>query len=432
MMSRSMEELFTKGEALKGVRILDITRIIMGPWAATLLAQLGAEVIHGEIPGAGDLLIRAVAPQGVLPRNLSPGMMCSNANKYNIAVDMHKPEGIEIIKRLAASSEIVMENFKPGTFDKWGIGYRQLREIKPDIIYVSMQGFGNWGSLSNRPSYDAYAQGISGLAEITGFQDAMGVKSSAWIGDFLSGTVAAFYTLAALYYKRKTGKGQFIDISQAEVLLRFMDWTWLYGYLKGKKRERFGNRDMAVVPSCIVRTSDGFAALGGFSENEFEGLCTSMGRADLLEFKEIEKRPFGAERIYVAIEGWAGGKETNDILALGEKYGFAVAKVMNAEDIHGSKHFNDRKAVWKFDDPLWGDLCYPFALHLGETPGRIRWSIRPVGFDNEYVLRKVLGLPPADVCALYEKGVVGKWSEQLPFSCPPVGWDGQKGLLFKE
>jgi crotonobetainyl-CoA:carnitine CoA-transferase CaiB-like acyl-CoA transferase len=432
MTFRSMEELFEKGEALKGVRILDITRIILGPWASTLLAELGAEVIHVEIPGPGDLLIRAVAPQGQFPRNISPGMMCASANKYYLALDMHKPEGIDLIKKLAASSDIIMENFKPGTFDKWAIGYRQLQTLNPEIVYLSMQGFGNWGSLSSRPSYDAYAQGISGLAEITGFPDAMGVKSSAWIGDFLSGTVAAFYTMAALYYRKKTGKGQFIDLSQADVLMRCMDWTWLYGFLKKKGRERFGNRDMAVVPSCIVRVEDGFMALAGFSEPEFEGLCLAMDRSDLLAYKPIDKRLVDAGKIYEAIEAWARTKKTAEILELGEKHGFAVAQVMNVKDLHQNPHFNQRQSIWKFDDPLWGDLCYPMALHLAETPGRIRWSMRPVGFDNEYVLRKIVGCSASEVAALYENGVVGKWSEQMIFAGPPAGWDGQQGLLFRE
>ena len=307
-----------------------------------------------------------------------------------------------------------------------------MKEVRPDIVYLSMQGFGNWGSLSSRPSYDAYAQGITGLAEITGFPDAMGVKSSAWIGDFLSGTIAAFYTLTALYHRKKTGRGQFIDLSQAEVLLRCMDWTWLYGFLKDKKRERFGNRDMAIVPSCIVKASDGFAALAGFSEKEFEGLCIAMKNSDLLEYKPIEKRLLNAGLIYNAIERWAADRKVDEILDSGERHGFAVAKVMNVEDIYKSRHFNERKAVWKFDDPLWGDLCYPFALHLSETPGRIRWSMRPVGFDNEYVLRKILGISSEEVRALYEKGVVGKWNEQMPFASPPPDWDGQKGLFFKE
>jgi crotonobetainyl-CoA:carnitine CoA-transferase CaiB-like acyl-CoA transferase len=432
MMSRTLEELFAKPEALKGVRILDITRIILGPWASTLLAELGAEVIHVEGPGPGDMLVRPVGPQGQFPRNLSPGMMCANANKYHVAVDMHKPEGLDIIKKLAATSDIVMENFKAGTFDKWGVGYRQIREIKPDTIYVSMQGFGNWGSLSARPSYDAYAQAITGLAEITGFPDAMGVKSSAWIGDFLSGTLASFYTLAALYHRNKTGRGQFIDLSQAEVLIRCMDWTWIYDFLKGKKRERFGNRDMAIVPACVVAAQDGFAAMAGFSEEEFERLCTALNRKDLLVYRDLAKRFDGTEQIYVALEDWAKGQTVEQIIETGEQHGFPAARVMNVEQIYKSRHYNERRTVWKFDDPLWDDLCYPMALHLEDTPGRIRWSIRPVGFDNEYVLRKVLGLSAEEIQGLYDVDAIGKWDPKFPFASPPPDWDGEKGLLFKE
>ncbi len=431
-MEKSRSVFFQKKEALKGVRVLDLTRIILGPWASTLLAEMGAEVIHVEVPGSGDVLVRPVAPWGDFPRGISPGMMCSNANKFYIGLDMRKEEGKKIIRELAAKSDILIENFKPGTFDRWGIGYRQLKELNPGLIYLSLQGFGNWGSLSDRPSYDAYAQGITGLAEITGFEDSMATKSSAWIGDFLTGTYAAFVAMIALFYRKRTGRGQFIDISQAELLMRCMDWTWLFNHVAKKRRGRFGNRDVAVVPSCIVRVKDGFAALGAWTPREYEGLVKEMGREDLLEYRELDKRHEGAEAIYEAIEKWASGLTVKDFLEAGERGGFAVAKVMNAKDLHESPHFNQRRAVWKFDDPIWGDLCYPFALHLEETPGRIKWSMRPVGFDNEYVLRKILGYPGEVVSELYEKGVVGKWDEKIPFACPPPDWDGESGLTFKE
>ena len=425
------EELFEKGEALKGVRVLDITRIIYGPWAANLLADMGAEVIHVEIPGGGDTLIRLVTPQGQFPRNLSPGMMCCNTNKYFVAIDMHKPEGLELVRKLAAKSDVVMENFKPGTFDRWGIGYRQLREINPEIIYVSMQGFGNWGPFWQRPSYDAYAQGITGLAEITGFPDAIGVKSQAWIGDFLSGTIAAYLTLVALYYRKKTGKGQFIDLSQAEVLIRAMDWTWIYIGLTGKNRERFGNRDVAVVPSGIMQCKDGFVAIAAFKPEEYEGLCEAMGREDLLDFVEFRERFKHSEEIYAAIEEWCGNLTVGEVVEEGIKNGFPAAELNNTEKIHRNEHFNERGAVWKFNDPLWGDLCYPFALHgLSKTPGRIKWSMRSVGFDNEYVFKRVLGLSDEELEKLYDKRVIGKWNPAIPATGPPPDWDGKSGLFF--
>ena len=232
-----VKEVFEKPEPLKGIRVLDVTRIIYGPWAATILASLGAEVIHVEIPGSGDQLVRAVTPRGIFPRNLSPGMACANLNKYFVAIDLHKPEGRDLLKKLAARSDVIMENFKAETFDRWGIGYRQLTQINPRLIYVSMQGFGNWGPMMDRPSYDAYAQGITGLAEITGFREGMALKTQAWIGDFLSGTIAAYLTLVAIHHRDRTGKGQFIDLAQSEVLMRAMDWTWIYIGITGKNRE---------------------------------------------------------------------------------------------------------------------------------------------------------------------------------------------------
>lgn len=406
---------------LEGVRVLDVTRIIYGPWAATLLALLGAEVIHVEMPKSGDTLIRLVSPGGVFPRNLSPGMMCCNANKYFVAIDMRREEGRELIRKLAARCDVLMENFKPGTFDRWGIGYRQLSEINPRLIYVSMQGFGNWGELWERPSYDAYAQGITGLAEITGFEEAIPVKSQAWIGDFLSGTIAAFTTLAALYWRNKSGKGQFIDMSQAEVLMRAMDWTWLYISLTGENRKRYGNRDPAVVVSCIARAKDGFVAIAAVRDDEYLALCKAIGREDLEKFVNYEKRVENFEEIYNAIEDWAKNKSVEEILRKAEESGFAASRVMNSKNIYESEHYRRRNAVQIFFDPIYEELCYPFALHFSNADLKVLWSMRPVGFDNEHVFRRILGLSEEELRLLYEKEVIGKWDERIPTTAPPEG-----------
>ena len=431
MVDLKLMEVAKKREALKGVRVLSITRIIYGPWAATLLGLMGAEVIHIEFPGSGDVLIRGVSPGGSFPRGLSPGMMCANANKYFIAVNIKHPKGKKIVEELVAISDVLIENFKAGTFDKWGIGYRQLREINPGLVYVSLQGFGNWGSLSDRPSYDAYAQGITGLAEITGFPDAIPLKAQAWIGDFLSGTVAAYLTLVALYYRNRTGKGQFIDLSQAEVLIRAMDWTWVYMGLTDKNRERTGNRDYAVIPSLIAKAKDGFVAIAAFEKGEFEALCEAMGNSELKMYSEYEKRFENAEKIYEAIETWAAKLSVSEIEKTAYEYGFSASKVMNSKDIYEDLHFNSRKAVWKFIDPLWDDLAYPNPLAgLEKTPSKVKWSMRPVGFDNEHVLTRILGYTEEEIKELYEEKVIGKWDKNFPATAPPEGWDGKKGLFY--
>ncbi|BAT71579.1 L-carnitine dehydratase/bile acid-inducible protein F [Thermosulfidibacter takaii ABI70S6] len=423
--------IFSKPDALKGIRVISFTRIIYGPWATTLLGMMGAEVIHIEMPGSGDLLIRGVSPGGSFPRGLSPGMMCANSNKYHIAVDVRHPQGKKIFRELVAISDVLVENFKAGTFDEWGIGYRQLSQINPCLIYASLQGFGNWGSLSDRPSYDAYAQGVTGLAEITGFPDAIPLKSQAWIGDFLSGTMAAYLILVALYYRQKSGKGQFIDLSQAEVLIRAMDWTWLYIYLTGKNRERTGNRDYAVVPSLVAKAKDGFVAISAFEKREYRALCKAMGNDELLKFEDYEERFKNADLIYQSIEEWAKDRSVDEILKLSKEYDFAASKVMNSKDIYEDLHYNSRKAVWKFMDPLWDDLTYPNPLsNLEKTPGKVKWSIRPVGFDNEHVLGRILGYSKSEIEELYNEGVIGKWDENYPATAPPADWDGKKSLFY--
>ncbi len=395
--------------ALSNIRVVSATRIIYGPWLTSLLALMGAEVIHIEMPGSGDLLIRAVSPGGIFPRNLGLGAVAPNVNKYHVAIDIRHPKGKRIIQELVSISDVLVENFKPGTFDSWGIGYRDLSKINKKLVYISLSGFGNWGELSDRPSYDAYAQGITGLAEITGFKEAMPLKAQAWIGDFLSGTVGAFLVAVALHYRNKAGEGQFIDLSQSEVLIRVMDWTWLYIHLTGKERERTGNRDYATVPSLITKAKDGFIAIGAFEKREFIGLCKATGIEELSKYEDYTERLKNADRIYELIEEWAREKKIEEIEELAVKYGFMVGRVMNSRDIYHDPHYLSRKSVFFYNDPIYGNLVQPNPLSsLEKTPAIVRWTVRPVGIDNEHVLSRILGYTQSEIEELYKEGVIGK------------------------
>lgn len=416
--------------ALKNTRVISLTRIIYGPWLTTLLAIMGAEVIHIEMPASGDLLIRAVSP-GAFPRGLSLGATAPNANKYHVAIDIRHPKGKKILQELVAVSDVFVENFKPGTLDSWGIGYVDMSKIKPDIIYISLSGFGNWGELCERPSYDAYAQGVTGLAEITGFPDAIPLKSQAWIGDFLSGTVGAFLVASALYYRNKTGEGQFIDLAQSEVLIRVMDWTWLYIYLTGKDRERTGNRDYAVIPSLIAKAKDGFIAIGAFEKREYLALCDAMNSEELKEYVDFPARFKNADKIYETIEKWVSDKKIEEIEELALKYGFMVGRVMNSKDIYEDPHYRSRGVVALFDDPIYGDMVMPNPLgNLQKTPAKIKWTVRPVGIDNEHVLTRILGYHQDEIDELYKEGAIGKWDPKFPGTSPPENWDGISGLFY--
>lgn len=423
-------KIFEKPEALENVRVLELSNVVLGPAAADFLAEFGAEVIKVELPNIGDVM-RYVTPEFFLYNNLSPGFEEQNHNKYHVAIDLRKPEGRELIYKLVKKCDVVIENFRPGTLDRWGIGYRQLSKIKPDIIYLALSGFGQWGRNALRVSYDAVAQAESGLMYITGFPDRDPIKCGVWILDFSTSITGAIAVVAALLYRKRTGKGQFIDISQVETAIRWMDWTWVYIGITGKDRNRCGNRDLAIVPSNVYKCKDGFVAIAAFTEDEFLGLCDAMAREDLKKYADPLERlkPENSEIIDKAIAAWVSSLSSDELEKLSRKYGFACSAVLSPRDVYESQHFRDRKTVWIFEDHLFGEVAEVQSVKMSETPGRIKWVARPVGFDNEYVFIKLLGLSKEEIKALENKGVIGKWGEAKSTQ-PPDNWDGRKGLFF--
>lgn len=424
------EKIFEKDEALENVRVLDLSNVVLGPAVGDFLAEFGAEVIKVELPYVGDVM-RNVTPSFFLYNNLSPGFEEQNHNKYHIAIDLRKPEGKELIYRLIKKCDVLIENYRPGTTDRWGIGYRQLCKIKPDLIYLALSGFGQWGENALRVSYDAVAQAESGLMYITGFPEREPIKCGVWILDFSTSITGAIAVVAALIHRKKTGEGQFIDVSQAETAIRWLDWTWVYIGLTGNDRERIGNRDYALVPSNLYKCKDGYIALTAFSEKEFEGLCNAMGKEDLKTFKDpIERlKPENSEIIDAVVAEWCSRLTVQEVDEYGKKFGFASSPVLTPKDVYESKHFRERKTVWIFEDHLFGEVAEVQSVKLSETPGRIKWVARPVGFDNEFVFVKILGMSVNEIKELEKRGVIGKWGDSKS-SQPPDNWDGRSGLFF--
>jgi succinyl-CoA---D-citramalate CoA-transferase len=430
-----LARVYEKPEALRGLRVLELTTLVLGPATADYLAEFGAEVIKVELPPTGDTM-RYVPPEGYFWRNVCLGFTPCNHSKYQIAIDLHKPEGTDLFKRLAAKSDILVENLRAGTMDRWGLGYRQLSELNPGLIYLAANGFGQWGPFSQgRASYDLLAQAVSGMAAITGFSGRTPMKSGIYLGDFFGALMNCNAILSALRYREKTGQGQFIEYSQGEGLMRILDWTWVYQGLTGQERGRYGNRDMAICPSDIVRCQDGFVAIAAAGDEEFRALCEGMGKPELAEdprFATLEARlkPENGDALLATIREWAAGKTQAEIDGLGAEHGFAAAPVATAKDHFESEHWRARGSVWQLDDPLYGDMVeYGPAPKLSETPGRIKWSAKPVGWHNHYVLAHVLGLKPSQIDQLVEQGVVGRWANRVGAK-PPDDWVEGEGEAF--
>ncbi len=423
-----------KPEALRGIRVLDLSVIYFGPATADFLGELGAEVIKVEMPGQGDVT-RILGNASFFWKNISVAFFCANHSKYHVGIDMHRAAGQELIRQLAARSDVLVENFKAGTLEeKFGIGYRQLSQVNPRLIYVANTGFGQWGPFSRgRASYDGLAQAVSGLTAITGAGE-VPTKIGNYLGDWFGASMSALGVLAALRWRDRTGEGQFVEMAQCEGLLRAMDWTWLYAGLTGRDRAKAGNGDHVFSPAGVYRCSDGYVALVAGTDREFRSLCRLIGRPAFgkdprFATRDARRKTGHARALDEALGAWCAGRTRAHVEVAARKAGIAAAPVMTAKDQIGDAHFRARRTVWEHDDPVYGSMveCGP-APKLSETPARIKWAGKPVGFHNEFVLKRILGLGDERIQQLYADGAVGRWAEGRRGAAPPEGWKGE-GML---
>ncbi len=424
-----------KPSPLKDIKVLEVCTMLLGPMGPALLAQLGAEVIRCEIPPMGDST-RSLNPFGWFLKDQSPLLLHINQNKYWLGLDLHKREARRIFCELAAKCDIVENNFRPGVMEEWEIGYRQIRAINPGIIFLSKSGYGQWGQYAreNRPSNDGASQALSGYSWMSRFPGQTPLKMRAYIGDNYGAMSAEVAVLAALHYRDRTGKGQFIEFSQTENILRTMSWTWPYIQLSGRKAEPAGNRDVSVCPADTFRCiDDTFVALAAAAPEEFKGLCKAMDKPQLAEdprFRDhiTRLKEENATAVLKIIADWARTKRPEEIEALAEQHGFAASHLFTARDLVENEHFRARDFWTEIDDALIGKYHnYEFPVKMSGTPPQTRWSVRPVGFDNEFILKSLLGKNDEQIRQLYEAGALGKWADAQGRR-PPPDWDGKAGL----
>lgn len=425
----------SKSSPLEGIRVLEVCTMLLGPIGPALLAQLGAEVIRCEFPPMGDVT-RSLNPFGWFFKDQSPLLLHINQGKYWVGLDLHTTEGQQTFCELAAQCDIVENNFRPGVMEHWNIGFRKIREINPGIIFLSKNGYGEWGRYAreNRPSNDGASQALSGYSYMSRFPGQTPLKIRAYIGDNYGGMVAEVAVLAALHYRDRTGKGQFIEFSQTENVMRTMSWIWPYQQITGKAPKPAGNRDVSICPADTFRSSDGiFVALAASTPEEFKGLCTAMGKPELAEdprFKDHLNRlkEENAVAILKIISDWVRTRRADEIEALAERHGFAATHLYTAKDLVENEHYRARDFRTEIDDPMYGRYRnYEFPVKMSETPPKTKWSVRPVGFDNEFVMKKFLGKSNEEIQKLYDAGALAKWKDTQGRR-PPPGWDGKAGL----
>ncbi len=424
-----------KTEILKGIRVLDFSHVIFGPTATRLLAQYGAEVIKLELPFHGDLW-RPATYWGKYWKHSNPLWHFVTQNKYFLGLDLKKPEAKEIIYRLAETADVVAENFAAGTAEAWGVGYTRISEINPKIIYLSCSTYGQYGPLRFYPGWDLLAQAASGVLSLTGYPDTdKYYKLPDYLGDYIPGNVGAMAILMALYFRNKTGKGQYIDLAQSEALMRLL-WHFTFFNLTGKEIGRTGNSDPTMVPASIFKTRDEkFMALACATEKQFAGLCSAMNREDLLKDKiymdpfERLKPPNAAALTKIAGD-WLKSLGVEEITKLANDKGFPAAEVLDDYQICHDSWRRQRGSVILFNDEMYKELVLAGpSAQLSKTPARTKWLARPIGYHNRLVLKKFMGLSEEEISLLEKKRIIGTFDDR-PGLKPPVYYNLDEDPIF--
>ncbi len=392
---------------LSGVRVLDIATRLAGPFCATLLAEFGAEVIKVELPGQGDPF-RYIGTMTETGSTLN--WLSENRNKKAITLDLRKKEGADILKRLVADCDILVENFRPGTLEGWGLGYETLKSIKEALILIRISAYGQDGPYRNRPGVARIAFGFSGIAHVTGEPDGPPLMpGSAALGDYLGGMYGALGAMMAYTARQRDGLGQSVDVSLYEGIFRMLD-ELAPAYAKtGFIRERMGAEDPNAVPNNHYRTQDGkWIVIACTADKLFERLATLMGRPDLLDkYATLAQRVIGRDAVNQALAAWVGSLPQDEVLRRCLAGDVPAGPINTIADIFEDEHFQARKTLIEAEDPRAGKIVIPDVLpRLSRTPGKFRSLGPDLGQDNLEIYRDRLGFSEAEIGRLKNEHII--------------------------
>ena len=394
--------------ALAGLTVLDLATFVAAPFCCTLLGEFGAEVIKVEQPGRGDDLRRLGTPAR---EGLSYWWLVESRNKKSITCNLRDPDGQALIKRLAARADVLAENFRPGTMERWGLGWDALRAVNAGLVMVRISAFGQTGPYRERPGFGRIAAAMGGISYLSGYPDRPPVTpGTPTIPDYLAGALAAFGALAALEARRRTGEGQIVDVGLYEPMLRMLDeLVPVYG-ATGYVRERIGSGTEYVVPHNHYRARDGrWLAIACTNDRMFERLASAMGRPELAqEFSTMTARLARRADLDAIVQDWVGAADGQDVLARLDAAEVPCGLVTSARDLFEDPQVRARENIVEMASPLGGLLAMVGVVpRLTRTPGRID-TTGPVkvGAHNEDIYCGRLGLSRDELQALARRGVI--------------------------
>ena len=397
-------------KAMEGVRVLDLGTLFAGPCIATFLGEFGADVIKVEQTGVGDPL----RTWGSEHPGHSPIWAQEARNKKSVTCDLRQPEGQELIRKLARHCDVVVENYRPGTLERWNIGYDDLKAVRPDVILVRATGYGQTGPYASKPGFARVGQAFGGLTYLAGEPGGPPLTpGTTTLSDYITPIFGAFGTMLALRHRDRTGQGQMVDVALHETTFRSLDTITVDYATRGIVRDRTGRAGAPyAAPHGQFPCKDGgWIALACTGDRMWQRFCKAVGREDLAadeRFATLEPRLANREELDAIVDGITSQHDRAELLAMFDREEVAAGPVNSIEDIFNDPHYWAREMLIKVTDPLYGELVMPGVVpKLSETPGGVEELGPPVlGQHNEDIYGGLLGLSAEELEGLKAKGVI--------------------------
>lgn len=398
------EKMFTG--PLAGLKVIDLTQVLSGPFATMWLATMGADVIKIENPKSPDVT-RNYAP---LKNGVSAYFPTVNHNKKCITLNLKAPEGKELLKALVKDADVLVENFRPGVMDRLGVGYEVLKDLNPRLVYASISGYGTYGPYKDRPGYDVIAQGMSGLMHLTGQADAPPTRVGSSIGDTVAGMNAVVAILAALYGRQQTGKGQMVETSLVDGLISLSTQDYIRYFVGGEVPCRMGNIYKSWAPYGTYKASDGYYNLGVGTDAHFRLFAEAIGRADMADdpnFAAHADRVANREAMDSIINSWAVDKTVAQICDIMVEKGVPAAPVNSIVEVSQDPHIAGAREMFPtLEQAGLGDMQVTnIPVRFSESGLVAPKSASSLGGDNEEIFT-ALGKTPEEIETLRLQGVI--------------------------
>ena len=390
---------------LAGVRVVDLTRVLAGPFCSMMLGDMGAEVIKVEEPGKGDDT-RTWPP---FSGGESTYFMSVNRNKKSLTLNLKAPEGQRILRRLIRRSDVLLENFRPGTMARLGLGYETLKRSNPRLVYCAISGFGESGPEAGRPGYDLIVQGESGLMDLTGFPDGPPVKVGTSIADLVAGIEACHGVVLALYARQRTGKGQKVEVAMLDVMASLLTYQAGIYFATGQRPARRGNQHPSIVPYEVFKAADAYLTVGVANNSLWERLCQALDRPDLARdgrFDSEAKRVEARQTLIPLLNGIFATRRAEEWLARFDKAGVPAGRIKSVAEVCESPHLLERGMIVSLPHPKAESVkVFGVPIRLQATPGRVSTPPPLLGQHTDEILTRVAGLSRAEVGRLRARGI---------------------------